>query len=163
MWASYHWRLKPCHQNDRRRWQNERQTRVRSVRYLILMTPSPPANGSSSRAPSAPWHRLITRATQRHYPDAAVTLAEIEKTAGLLFRAFGGDPGLRIAPAATLAGTHRRIGRKGRTDLSRCRNPAITGTTGPVATPGIEPRPLSRLSIDAFIAPSATGAVIEQD
>ncbi|WP_154724834.1 hypothetical protein [Candidatus Contendibacter odensensis] len=38
------------------------------------------------------WHRLITRAAQRHYPDAAVTLADIEKTAGLLFRAFGGDP-----------------------------------------------------------------------
>jgi nitric oxide reductase NorD protein len=46
------------------------------------------------------WHRLITRAAQRRYPDAAVTLVEIEKTAGLLFRAFGGDPGLRVAPAA---------------------------------------------------------------
>lgn len=48
------------------------------------------------------WHRLITRAAQRHghYPEAAVSLAEIEKTVGLLFRAFGGDPGLRVAPAA---------------------------------------------------------------
>ncbi|MDG4549942.1 MAG: VWA domain-containing protein [Candidatus Contendobacter sp.] len=46
------------------------------------------------------WHRFITRAAQRRYPHAAVTLAEIEKTAGLLFRAFGGDPGLRVAPAA---------------------------------------------------------------
>ncbi|MFO1423764.1 MAG: VWA domain-containing protein [Candidatus Competibacteraceae bacterium] len=55
------------------------------------------------------WHRLITRAAQRHYPDAAVTLAEIEKTAGLLFRAFGGDPGLRVAPtAATRHGARRR-------------------------------------------------------
>ena len=54
------------------------------------------------------WHRLITRAAQRHYPDAAVTLAEIEKTAGLLFRAFGGDPGLRIAPAAAARHGARR-------------------------------------------------------
>jgi nitric oxide reductase NorD protein len=54
------------------------------------------------------WHRLITRAAQRHYPDAAVTLAEMEKTAGLLFRAFGGDPGLRVtAAAATRHGARR--------------------------------------------------------
>jgi len=54
------------------------------------------------------WHRFITRAAQRHYPDAAVTLAEIEKTAGLLFRAFGGDPGLRVAPAAAIRHGARR-------------------------------------------------------
>ncbi len=51
------------------------------------------------------WHRLITRAAQRHYPNAAVTLADMEKTAGLLFRAFGGDPGLRVTAAA--ASRHR--------------------------------------------------------
>jgi nitric oxide reductase NorD protein len=54
------------------------------------------------------WHRFITRAAQRDYPDAAVTLAEIEKTARLLFRAFGGDPGLRIAPAAAMRHSARR-------------------------------------------------------
>ena len=54
------------------------------------------------------WHRLITRAAQRHHPDAAVTLAEIEKTAGLLFRAFGGDPGLRVASAAATRHGARR-------------------------------------------------------
>lgn len=54
------------------------------------------------------WHRFITRAAQRHYPDAAVTLAEIEKTAGLLFRAFGGDPGLRVAPAGAIRHGARR-------------------------------------------------------
>jgi nitric oxide reductase NorD protein len=54
------------------------------------------------------WHRLITRAAQRGYPEAAVVLTDIEKTAGLLFRAFGGDPGLRIAPAsATRHGARR--------------------------------------------------------
>ena len=54
------------------------------------------------------WHRFITRAARRHYPDAAVTLAEIEKIAGLLFRAFGGDPGLRVAPAAAIRHGARR-------------------------------------------------------
>ena len=48
------------------------------------------------------WHRLITRAAQRGYPEAAVALTDIEKTAGLLFRAFGGD--------AALAGAGRRMG-----------------------------------------------------
>ena len=54
------------------------------------------------------WHRLITRAAQRGYPEAAVALADIEKTAGLLFRAFGGDPGLRIASAAAIRHGARR-------------------------------------------------------
>lgn len=54
------------------------------------------------------WHRLITRAAQRHYPDATVTLADMEKTAGLLFRAFGGDPGLRVVAAATTRHGARR-------------------------------------------------------
>ena len=54
------------------------------------------------------WHRFITRAAQRHYPAAAVRLAELEKTAGLLFRAFGGDPGLRVAPAAAIQHGARR-------------------------------------------------------
>ncbi len=50
------------------------------------------------------WHRLITRAAQHQYSDAAIALADIEKTAGLLFRAFGGDPGLRVT--ATTARRH---------------------------------------------------------
>lgn len=56
------------------------------------------------------WHRLITRAARRDYPDAAITLAEIEKTAGVLFRAFGGEPGLRVAAAAQVRhGARRRL------------------------------------------------------
>ena len=47
------------------------------------------------------WHNWITRKASTHYPDAAVTLPEIEKIAGILFRALGGDPGLGIAAAAT--------------------------------------------------------------
>src|SRR5574338_878069 len=45
------------------------------------------------------WHRFITRAARRSHPAAAVRLEDIERTAGVLFRAFGGDPGLRVAAA----------------------------------------------------------------
>ncbi|MDY6981094.1 MAG: nitric oxide reductase, partial [Pseudomonadota bacterium] len=48
------------------------------------------------------WHRFITRSAQRSYPEQAVTLAEISKTIGILFRASGGEGGLRIeATSAT--------------------------------------------------------------
>ena len=47
------------------------------------------------------WHRLITRAAGGHFPKAAVRLRDIEKTAGVFFRALGGDPGLRLAAATT--------------------------------------------------------------
>lgn len=54
------------------------------------------------------WHRLITRAAGGHYPKAAVRLKEIEKQAGVLFRALGGDPGLRVAAATTASHGARR-------------------------------------------------------
>ena len=39
------------------------------------------------------WHNWVTKAAGNHHPEAAIRLAEVEKTAGILFRAFGGDPG----------------------------------------------------------------------
>ncbi|MDE2440638.1 MAG: VWA domain-containing protein [Betaproteobacteria bacterium] len=55
------------------------------------------------------WHNWVTKAAGAHYPDAAVKLAEVEKTAGILFRAFGGDPGLKVAAAtAEQHGARRR-------------------------------------------------------
>ena len=45
------------------------------------------------------WHNWVTKTSGGHYPEAAVKLADIEKTAGILFRAFGGDPGLKVAAA----------------------------------------------------------------
>ncbi|MEN8215103.1 MAG: VWA domain-containing protein [Pseudomonadota bacterium] len=50
------------------------------------------------------WHRLITRAAATHYPQAAVELTEISKAVGVLFRALGGDGGLRVE--ATTAAAH---------------------------------------------------------
>lgn len=47
------------------------------------------------------WHDFITGAASGRHPEAAVTLKEIEKTAGILFRAFGGDPALKVGSATT--------------------------------------------------------------
>ena len=44
------------------------------------------------------WHDFITGAAGGRYPEAAVTLKEIEKTAGILFRAFA-DGTIGLAPA----------------------------------------------------------------
>jgi hypothetical protein len=48
---------------------------------------------------SANLAQLGHQAAAGHYPHAAVKLADVEKTAGILFRAFGGDPGLKVAAA----------------------------------------------------------------
>ncbi len=45
------------------------------------------------------WHKVITRAARREYPQAAVHLDEIRRPAAILFRALGGDGGLRIETA----------------------------------------------------------------
>ena len=54
------------------------------------------------------WHNWVTKAAAGYYPQAAVKLAEVEKTAGILFRAFGGDPGLNVAAATAEAHGARR-------------------------------------------------------
>jgi nitric oxide reductase NorD protein len=54
------------------------------------------------------WDRLITRAATRRYPAAAVTLQDVSKTAGVLFRALGGDGGLRVEAATATAHGARR-------------------------------------------------------
>lgn len=53
------------------------------------------------------WHKWVVRAARRQYPQAAVTLDEMKKTAGMLFRALGGDPGLELR-AASLERHHSR-------------------------------------------------------
>ena len=54
------------------------------------------------------WHNWVTKAAGSHHPEAAIRLAEVEKTAGILFRAFGGDPGLKVAAATSEAHGARR-------------------------------------------------------
>ncbi len=67
------------------------------------------------------WHNMITRAARRDYPQAAVHLDEIRRPASILFRALGGDGGLRIETAnetgngarrsllSRIAGSNRRV------------------------------------------------------
>jgi len=56
------------------------------------------------------WDRWITQTTRCDYPQAAVELKDIEKTLGVLFRALGGDAGLRVAAAAdTVHGARRTL------------------------------------------------------
>lgn len=45
------------------------------------------------------WHRFITKRADNHYPEAIVHLDEIRYTAGVFFRALGGEGGLRVENA----------------------------------------------------------------
>ena len=54
------------------------------------------------------WHRLITRASERRYPEAAVRLEEMALTLGIVFRALGGDAGLEVKAGDTYAHGARR-------------------------------------------------------
>ena len=42
------------------------------------------------------WHRFITGKAIRHYPESMVYLADIRHTAGIFFRALGGEGGLSV-------------------------------------------------------------------
>ncbi len=56
------------------------------------------------------WHRLITRMAQTRHPEAAVTLEQVSRTVGILFRALGGDGGLQVEAAhATEHGARRSL------------------------------------------------------
>lgn len=67
------------------------------------------------------WHRFITRLSQTHYPEAAVSLSAVQQPLGIFFRALGGDGGLRLQAAAAvshfaprrwlqrMAGTHTQV------------------------------------------------------
>jgi nitric oxide reductase NorD protein len=67
------------------------------------------------------WHKMITRIADKRYPHASVSLAEVNNTLAIFFRALGGNGGLQIEAAdATanpavrnwmqrLAGTNTRI------------------------------------------------------
>ena len=45
------------------------------------------------------WDRFITNSANTHYPEAIVHLHEMRRTAGIFFRALGGEGGLRIENA----------------------------------------------------------------
>lgn len=49
------------------------------------------------------WHRFVTRAADGSHPEAAVELAQVRREIGLLYRAGGGLPGLRIGSSSDTA------------------------------------------------------------
>lgn len=65
------------------------------------------------------WHRLVGEATTypRH-PHAAVRLAEVQGSLAVVFRALGGDKGVRLAPAGEVVGRHR-LGLRQRIGIGR--------------------------------------------
>jgi nitric oxide reductase NorD protein len=54
------------------------------------------------------WHKLVTRAASQRHAEAAVRLDDIRKSAGILFRALGGDAGLNLAAAPAMRHGARR-------------------------------------------------------
>jgi nitric oxide reductase NorD protein len=54
------------------------------------------------------WHRLVTRLAYRGYPEAAVALADIERSVGVMFRALGGDGGLQVTTADSIVNQAKR-------------------------------------------------------
>ena len=54
------------------------------------------------------WHRWASRAASYpEYPEAAVTLEEVSRSLGVLFRASGGDPGVTLDAIGKRASRHR--------------------------------------------------------
>ena len=45
------------------------------------------------------WHRFITHHAENGYPDAQVSLGDVNKRIAIVFRALGGDGGLKIEAA----------------------------------------------------------------
>ena len=77
------------------------------------------------------WHRWVGDSTSyKQHPDAAASLAEVQPMLAVMFRALGGDKGVRVVPAGAVSHRHRlglrqRIG-VGRERLAR---PVLDGET----------------------------------
>lgn len=54
------------------------------------------------------WHRFITHAASGGHPEAAVHLQEVARAVGVMFRALGGDHGLRVEPSEATSYVPRR-------------------------------------------------------
>jgi nitric oxide reductase NorD protein len=54
------------------------------------------------------WHRLVTKAAVRRYPEMAVRLDDISKSLSIFFRALGGDAGLKVVAAPAMRHSGRR-------------------------------------------------------
>lgn len=107
------------------------------------------------------WHKCITRAAGGHHPEAAVRLKGMERPLGIFFRALGGDPGLKVAPAtedrhgsrrsllSRIAGSNERIA-LARRDISTLRLP-----------PAIDAFPETALNRDLYYWLAAQAASLD--
>lgn len=77
------------------------------------------------------WDRLMMRVADTRHEEAAVTLPEISRTAGILFRALGGDAGLSLKAAqatehgARLGWLQRLAGAGGKSEHAWCDHEAL--------------------------------------
>ncbi|MHB0991112.1 MAG: VWA domain-containing protein [Burkholderiales bacterium] len=56
------------------------------------------------------WHRWVNKLAVRRFPEMAVELTDVARSAALLYRALGGDPGVTVqAGAHTLHGARRSM------------------------------------------------------
>ena len=67
------------------------------------------------------WHRLISRSSIQYYPEAVVYLKDVHRGVGVMFRALGGDGGLKIETSTAtehkarrsllqrVAGSHQKV------------------------------------------------------
>ncbi len=56
------------------------------------------------------WHKFATHLADKGYPDAGVELSSIARTLAIIFRALGGNPGLKVqSGAATKHGARRTL------------------------------------------------------
>lgn len=46
------------------------------------------------------WHQLVTAGAAKRYPEAAVSLSQVNKRIGIFFRALGGDGGMKVGVSA---------------------------------------------------------------
>lgn len=107
------------------------------------------------------WHRTVTRWADTSYPQAAVPLAEMERAIGLLFRAGGGAPGVRVAPVAEgrIGGPRRWLQRVAGTGL-RAATPRLDTQTLALP-PALAVFPQTTLNRDLYLWLAALSAVLE--
>ena len=54
------------------------------------------------------WHRYITQAADKRFPEARVELDQVRHAAAIFFRALGGEGGLRVERALESDNASRR-------------------------------------------------------
>lgn len=54
------------------------------------------------------WHRMVTTSACKHYPEAEVSLKQMNKRIGIFFRALGGDGGMKVGVSAATENSGQR-------------------------------------------------------